>query len=182
MKAKHTFVLTSIVGAALVLGLAACLWPRVKEGVLTNFPPRDLTVRVWDARSGKPVMQLAQDSGAVSSVWFSPDGRQLVTKSQDGTARIWDARTGNLLTNLAKDSNVVSSPIVTPPRSSRVRVWDVQSGKPLPEFPKTSGVVTSAWFSPDGKQIITASQDGTTRVWKVEKPSPASGGSGAQQH
>src|SRR5580765_3591094 len=107
MKAKRTFVLTSVVGAALVLGLAAFLWLRVKEGALTNLASRDRAIRVWDAQRGKPVTELAQNSGAVLSVWFSPDGQQLVTKSQGGTARIWDARSGNLLTNLPKDSNVV---------------------------------------------------------------------------
>jgi WD40 repeat protein len=161
MKAKQTFVLTSVVAATFVLGLASFLWLRLKEGTLTR---------------------VAQNSSAVSSVWFSPDGRQLVTKSQNGTERIWDARTGNLLTNVSKESKVVSAAMVLASHDGGVRVWDVQSGKPVAELPKASGAVTSAWFSPDGKQIITSSQDGTVRVWQVERPSPASRGSDGQQH
>jgi WD40 repeat protein len=134
MKAKQTFVLSSIVGAALVLGLAAFVWLGEKDGALTNLASRGLKVRMWDASSGKPVTQLAQHSGAVSSVWFSPDGRQLVTKSHDGTARLWDARTGNLLTNLPKDSKSVTtawfSPdgkqIITSSRDDTLRVWKVE--------------------------------------------------------
>ena len=161
MKAKQTFVLTSVVAAAFVLGLASLLWLRVKEGTL---------------------IRIAQNSGAVSSVWFSPDGQQLVTKSHNGTERIWNARTGNLLTNVSKDSNVVSSAMVLASQDGGVRVWDVRSGKPATELPKARSAVTSAWFSPDGKQIITSSQDGTVRVWEVERSSPASRGPDGRQH
>ena len=33
-------------------------------------------------------------SGPVSSAAFSPDGKRIVTASEDETARIWDAATG----------------------------------------------------------------------------------------
>ena len=47
------------------------------------------------------------------------------------------------------------------------RLWDVQSGQPLTEPMKHNLTVNSAQFSPDGKRIVTASGDGTARVWDV---------------
>jgi len=164
MKAKRTFVPASVLCAALVLGLALFLWRSAKEVALTNLASQSRSVRSWNEQRGEVV---TQNSGAISSVWFSPDGQRLVIKSQDGTSRIWDASTGNLLTKVLKDSNAVSSAIVASSQDSTVRVWDVQTGKA-----SKPSAVTSASFSPDGKQIVTSSQDGTARVWKLEKPRP----------
>src|SRR5947209_10161158 len=41
------------------------------------------------------------------------------------------------------------------------------SGEMLREFRGHGGAVFSAAFSPDGARIVTASQDGTARVWDV---------------
>jgi WD40 repeat protein len=43
------------------------------------------------ARSGTPRLHHAD---AVTSVVFSPDGKNLAPASHDGTARLWDATTG----------------------------------------------------------------------------------------
>ncbi len=54
----------------------------------------DLTARVWDARTGTPLLELKGHTGAVNGAAFSPDGARIVTASSDLTARVWDARTG----------------------------------------------------------------------------------------
>jgi WD40 repeat protein len=44
------------------------------------------------------------------------------------------------------------------------RVWDAQSGRELVALRGYVGKVTSAQFTPDARRIITASDDGTTRI------------------
>ena len=50
----------------------------------------DGTVRIWDPRTGRQqaTLRLALPLGA-SGVWFSPDGKRLVTTWADGITRIW---------------------------------------------------------------------------------------------
>ena len=45
------------------------------------------------------------------------------------------------------------------------RVWDAASGKPIGAPMKHESGVLSAKFSPDGQRVVTASKDGTARLW-----------------
>ena len=56
---------------------------------------RTSTARVWDAESGKPVGEPMRHEDIVSvRPSFSPDGRRIVTVSDDKIARVWDAGSG----------------------------------------------------------------------------------------
>jgi WD40 repeat protein len=46
-------------------------------------------------------------------------------------------------------------------------LWDLVTGREIAILP-VGKLVWSAMFSPDGKRVVTASADGTARVWDVE--------------
>ena len=49
----------------------------------------DFTAKVWDASSGKELLNLKGHTQEVTSVTFSTDGRYALTASHDGTAIVW---------------------------------------------------------------------------------------------
>ena len=79
----------------------------------------------------------------VNSAAFSPDGKTIVTASGDKTARLWDAATGRELRQFQGHTDSINSAAfspecVSPPEVSAERC---------------------------GKTIVTASADGTARLW-----------------
>jgi len=125
-------------------------------------------------RYGQPrFMVLSGHQSWVRSAIFSPDGKRVVTASDDSTARVWDAVTGEQIQSLAGHQDwvrsVAFSPdgrlILTASDDRSVRVWDIAAGKPVGRLSGHSDWVNSAVFSPDGSRILTASDDKSARVW-----------------
>ena len=50
---------------------------------------QDGTVKLWDTKEVKEILTLDGHTREVTSVTFSPDGRSVLTGSQDGRAILW---------------------------------------------------------------------------------------------
>jgi WD40 repeat protein len=112
-------------------------------------------------------------SDPVRSVAFSPDGKQVVSGSDDETVRLWDAVTGAALQTLEGHSDTVWSvafspdgkQVVSGSGDETVRLWDAVTGAALQTLEGHSGSVISVAFSPDGN--ITRSLF-TSNNWVAE--------------
>ena len=124
----------------------------------------------------RSILQHVNRVNRVNSAQFSPDGKYIVTASDDNTARVWDAKTGEPVTEPLKHEDSVNSAqfspdgkyIVTASYDYTARVWDAKTGEPVTESLRHEGPVYSAQFSPNGKYIVTASWewDKTAKVWE----------------
>ena len=115
--------------------------------------------------------------GAVRNVAFSPDGKRVVTGSDDHTARVWDLSGATPAAIVLEGhrgrvrSVAITSDgkrVVTGSDDSTARVWDLSGATPISTtLEGHRGEVLSVAITPDGKQVLTGSSDGTARVWKT---------------
>ena len=110
---------------------------------------KDKVVKLWDLASASPPRTLTGHSAGLMMVDFSPDGSLLVSASADQTVRIWDVATGKARKTI-KDK----------PKRPKVK-----EGEPEVKIP--DAIMNWAAFYPDGKKIITASDDFSLKVWDV---------------
>ena len=160
-------------GTAMLLALQAL--PDTRSGVerpLVHEAEAALFAAYQDL---KERIVLNGHKGLLWSASFAPDGRRIVTASEDKTARVWDAENGDQLAILRGHTEPVRvasfSPdgrqLITASTDKTARLWDAETGQQIAAL-EHGGVVRSAAFSSDGRRIVTASDDKTARVWDVQ--------------
>jgi RNA polymerase sigma factor (sigma-70 family) len=150
----------------------------------------DNTVRLWDGATGKPAAILRGHTSSVTSLAFSPDGKTLLSSSGDfiqqhgGETKLWDVVTRRERRTFEHSSAdcVAFSPDgreVASANFGYVSVWDVATGKGRswsahPGGWPGGGRMGRRWwiyaiaYSPDGRTLVTASDDQTARLWDTQ--------------
>ncbi|MCK6483652.1 MAG: protein kinase [Phycisphaerae bacterium] len=119
---------------------------------VTNNPQSDTHRHVawlWDLAPSEPVARPLQHQSAIVSVAFSSDGSLLLTVTNGERER--ERSSDNWIVERVDDI--------------AVRIFD-RSGQITAEL-KHAHQVNSAVFSPDSRFVLTASQDGLIRLWRV---------------
>ncbi len=137
--------------------------------------------------STKPILML--DSGAhtaiVKKVLFTPDGKELISVSEDKTIRIWDVATGQALRVLhppigrGYDGTLYAAAISADGRTLAIGGYGFEGGVTwiyLVALPAGTvqmvlkghdDVINDLAFSHDGTRVGSASADKTARIWDV---------------
>ena len=68
-----------------------------------------MSVKVWDVNTGVLKRKFEGHLGWVLDVDFSPDGRQIVSASNDHTIRLWDFESGKLIKIIEGHTDDVNS-------------------------------------------------------------------------
>jgi WD40 repeat protein len=140
----------------------------------------DDTGRIWNI-ADRTSKVLADLTGPVAALAFSPDGKLLATEAttlpgKPGAApRIWDAATGKILQTLTGHTDAVSAlaftpdgkKLVTASWDSTARIWDVASGRELVRLAGHTAPLASVAVSPSGEYVVTGSYDSTARLWET---------------
>ncbi len=126
---------------------------------------------LWDADSGRKLQTFAGSEGTLSR-----DGRRVVTRDSDRKAvMVWDADSGRKLRTLDVGGDRIE--FAVPSADGRralvstgleAGLWDAESGKRLQTFRGHQLNVINGTLSADGRQAVTASYDGTARLWDTE--------------
>jgi WD40 repeat protein len=151
----------------------------------------DPGAKVVDVATGAPCYALpSHEHRAVVRVAFSPDGETLATVAYDDALRLFRAADGVLVRFGRGDTRQISglawSPdgtfLATWQRQPSVDLWYGKERPFLQVLSGHSGEVRTARFDAAGERALTASADGTARIWNARTASlervldPAAGG------
>ncbi len=134
-------------------------------------------IRSWHlVKSSEPIDRFVGHKAEVWDLAYSPDGRTLISSSDDHSIKLWDPENGALRATLNGHDSLVAAVAVSPDSAllasagfdGVVRLWDLPSGQPRRVLRGHTDKLRSAAFSPDGHHVASAGSDKTIRVWDVD--------------
>ena len=97
--------------------------------------------------------------GPINTVQFSPDGREVLTASDDGTARTWDSTTGRPRLRLRAGAPVWAATygggFIFTAGEGLATVWDASTGALVERLGREGQPAGSARLSEDGGRLVT---------------------------
>ncbi|MBE9069533.1 NACHT domain-containing protein [Leptolyngbya cf. ectocarpi LEGE 11479] len=143
----------------------------------------DCTVKVWDLETRQLILTGVGHSSQVTSVRFSPDGQQLISGSLDQTVRLWSLTAGTIKTGLVLEGHEAfvwsvrfhpHAPVAASSSSDRtIRLWSTVTGQLLAALTGHTDQITRIEFCPDGRSLVSCSNDLTLKQWDVSPWVPA---------
>lgn len=140
---------------------------------------------IWDITDGEIIVKLTGHTDSVTSTAWSADGEMIATGGMDGRIRIW-RRVGKesynnweFLTELQGPDEVMflrwhprGSILLAGSNDSTLWLWQLPSGNTMQVFAGHTGPINCGEFTPDGKRIITADQEGYLIFWDPRSSTP----------
>jgi len=134
----------------------------------------DGLIRIWNWPECKLISSLHGDGSEVRALAWSRDGRQLasICSGMDGGFNIWDANTWThlhsqaALHGLALAWNPNSQHLAVAGRSVLAMV-DARTGSEVLRLGSHGDIIREIAWSPDGRQVATASDDNSVKIWDV---------------
>ena len=137
------------------------------------------SIGIWlyDANTGRELDLLADHTGSVNVLAFSPDGKTFASGSRDTTICLWDITTNRLLSTLSGHTASVDTLVFSPDGATlasasrvwqdKVRLWDVNNGRehtiPLGYWSSASTLA----FSPNGKTLAIGEGNGGIHLYNA---------------
>jgi WD40 repeat protein len=139
-----------------------------------------ISIRIWEADSGKRVNQLASPS-MVSTLVFSPDGKILACgnykqgESNLDSISFLDLPSGKVRNRFQITGNgplAFDGKKIVLRSENSLELWDAWQGKQIVSIPCKLPQISLPIFSPDGKTLTVSGcaadgQDSTVQLWEV---------------
>ena len=132
------------------------------------------TAKIWDSKTGCELNSFIH-SDSVTSCAFSPDGKMILTGTSNGTIRLLTAEINNKSVKLDKIKCVKYNDLCALSYDGKKAIivnYDMakiidRKGELIVNLTGHSDVIKISNFSPDGKWVVTVSDDQTGKIWDI---------------
>ncbi|QDU59965.1 WD domain, G-beta repeat [Planctomycetes bacterium Pan216] len=150
----------------------------IKQGAKFDGPDANVTLRSLLPESVAPVATNYTQPPIISSLTFSPDGKQLAAAGFHEIT-FWDPASGKLLRRLptkgekvqaiafSPDGELLAHAGGTPGRMGEVCLWDAKTLSPLKTIYEAPDMVYALAFGPDGKTLAAGDTERKLSVWEI---------------
>ncbi|RDX46032.1 WD40 repeat-like protein [Lentinus brumalis] len=138
---------------------------------------------LWDVKRGEKLLEVVPYA-AVDSLAYTPDGTKLIAGASDGSLHVWSHATYELEKTIEQNTTAVTfivfsqdgGRMATGGTESVCYIWETVQLELAAKNPQPLSVLTveenhaticAAAFSPDGLRVVTATDDGSSRVWEA---------------
>ncbi|MBZ0231920.1 MAG: protein kinase [Deltaproteobacteria bacterium] len=151
-----------------------------RDGELLLSASADGSARLWDVDARAPLAVFSH-GGRIVNALVDASRSYVVTTSETGAARVWSLD-GTMLSAFgdrrakltATSLDAEGRRAVMADAAGSACVYAIPSGALVQCFQGHGKAITAVHFGPDGRTIVTASLDGTVRVWNAEARAYAS--------
>jgi len=142
----------------------------------------DNTIKLWNLETGEEIQTFQGHTDFVMGAAFSSDDNTVWSGSADNTLKVWD-KTGQETDTFQGDwagffYSIAFSPtrkqaLLSTSSDNLLKFWDTETGHETGTLKGHQDWVYLIVFSPDGNKALSASEDGTMKVWDIEKKAEA---------
>lgn len=145
------------------------------ERTLLISASNDKMIKVWDLSDGTLINTLKGHEASVNAVTITPDRKFIVSGSYDRTLKVWDLSNGQLLHTFRSYVDNVRALDISPSgkhiissSGKYLKVWNLYSRVELPDPIGHGSAVNTMAVTPNGRQAISASENGILKVWDLD--------------
>jgi hypothetical protein len=141
-------------------------------------------IKLWRVVDGEELNSIDTQQNKVNALAISPDGKLLISGGSDKTIKIWDLSLNDeqstihhhvtLKYHQLSVNSLAFNPVegdvkfASVSSDRRVLLWGLESKTPLSILTAHTQAVKTLAFSPDGKLLATAGDDGFIQIWDID--------------
>ncbi|KAG2353418.1 WD40-repeat-containing domain protein [Suillus spraguei] len=134
-------------------------------------------IQVWSTNNAKLLFDINAHGDWIRNIVWTPDGRQLISASDDKKIKFWDSSNGKQIGQPCTDhtfyvsSLAISSDgffIASASFDCTVRLWNKKSHEKIGQALKHTTCVSSVVISPNGELLVSGDYDGNVHLWSIK--------------